>query len=169
MSHSANPIGPVATIAQRVKELRGRRGWTAAQLGKALDKHGIRWDRFTVANLENGKRQNVTVQELFALALALDVSPTSLIVPLDDRPYQVTPTRTEHSDMVRAWVRGEEPLPGTDERTYRAEVSLADMRKAHTTTLEEQAALVARMKGIPLSDAFREIADRLDQEGGGRG
>lgn len=169
MSHSANPIGPVATIAQRVKELRGRRGWTAAQLGKALDKHGIRWDRFTVANLENGKRQNVTVQELFALALALDVSPTSLVVPLDDRPYQITPTRTEHADMARAWVRGEEPLPGTDERTYRAEVSLADMRKAYTTTLDEQAHLIARMKGISVSDAYREIADRLEQDGGIRG
>ena len=89
----------------------------------------LRWDRFAVSSLEKGKRQNVTVQELFALALTLDVAPTNLLVPLDDRPYQVTPTRTEKADLVRSWVRGEEPLPGTDERTYRAEKSLADMRK----------------------------------------
>lgn len=169
MSRSESAVGPVATIAQRVKELRGRRGWTAAHLGTVLGKHGISWDRFTVANLESGKRQNVTVQELFALALALDVSPTNLLVPLDDRAYQLTPTRTESADLVRAWVRGEEPLPGTDERTYRAEVSLADMRKAHTTTLDEQAQLLASVKGLSLSDAFREIADRLEQDGGGRG
>lgn len=169
MSRSEIPVGPVATIAQRVKELRGRRGWTAAHLGKVLGKHGVSWDRFTVANLESGKRQNVTVQELFALALALDVAPTNLLVPLDDRPYQVTPVRTESADMVRAWVRGEEPLPGADERTYRAEKSLADMRKEYSTTLEEQAAIVARAKGISLSDGFREIADRLDRDGGGRG
>jgi transcriptional regulator with XRE-family HTH domain len=169
MSRSETPVGPVATIAQRVKELRGRRGWTAAHLGKELGRHGISWDRFTVANLESGKRQNVTVQELYALALALDVSPTNLLVPLDDRPYQITPTRAENADMVRAWVRGEEPLPGSDERTYRAEVSLADMRKAHTGTLDEQAQLLARVKGLSLSDAYREIADRLEQEGGGRG
>lgn len=169
MSPRESAAGPVATIAQRVKELRGRRGWTAAQLGKALEKHDIRWDRFTVANLENGKRQNVTVQELFALALVLDVSPTNLIVPLDDRMYEVTPTRAESADMVRSWVRGEEPLPGTDERTYRAEVSLSDMRRAHAATLDDQAQTLVRMKGISLSDAYRQIADRLDQDGGGRG
>lgn len=169
MSHSESPVGPVVTIAQRVKELRGRRGWTAAQLGAALSKHGIRWDRFTVANLESGKRQNVTVQELFALSLALDVAPTNLLVPLDDRAYQITPNRAESADSVRAWVRGDDPLPGTDERTYRAEKSLADMRREYSTTLEEQAALVARTKGVNLSDAFREIADRLDEEGGARG
>lgn len=164
MSPSEKTVGPVATIARRVKELRGRRGWTAAQLGESLGKHGVRWDRFAVASLENGKRQNVTVQELFALSLALDVSPTNLVVPLDDRPYQLTPNRVEGADTVRAWLRGEEPLPGTDERTYRAERSLADLRAEHTTTLEEQASLIARMKRISLSDAFREIADRLDED-----
>lgn len=169
MPPNPSPATPVATIAQRVKELRGRRGWSAADLGKAASKYGISWDRFAVSNLENGKRQNVTVQELFALALALDVAPTNLLVPLDDRPYQVTPVRAESADMVRAWVRGEEPLPGADERTYRAERSLADMRKEYSTTLEEQAALIAHTKGKPLSYGLREMADRLDRDGGGRG
>lgn len=124
-----DPVTPVASIAQRVKELRGRRGWTAAQLGKELARHGLRWDRFAVANLESGKRQNVTVNELFALARALDVAPTNLLVPLDDRPYQVTEDRVENADTVRAWVRGEAPLSGADERTFFAEVSAHDMRK----------------------------------------
>jgi transcriptional regulator with XRE-family HTH domain len=169
MSRSETPVGPVATIAQRIKELRGRRGWSAAQLGEALQKRGARWDRFTVASLENGKRQNITVQELFALALVLDVAPVNLLVPLDDRPYQVAPTRTESADTVRAWVRGEQPLPGTDERTFRAEVSLADMRKEYSATLEDQAAVIARVKRISRADAYREIADRLDQDGKARG
>lgn len=151
----------MATIAQRVKQLRGRRGWTAAQLGEAASKHGIRWDRFTVASLETGKRQNVTVQELFALALALDVAPVNLLVPLDDSPYQVTPRRSEGADAVRAWVRGESPLPGTDERTYRAEVSLADLRREHTTTLEQQAAIVARYEGITFDAALQKVVGRL--------
>lgn len=169
MSHSEDPVGPVATIAQRVKELRGRRGWSAAQLGEALHKHGVRWDRFAVASLENGKRQNVTVQELYALSIALNVAPVNMLVPLDDRPCRVTPTRTEPANAVRAWIRGQQPLPGTDERTFRTEVSLADLKAEHTTTLEEHAHLVARMERIPLSDAFRRIADQLDQDGGARG
>lgn len=125
----AEPVNPVDTIRVRVKQLRARRGWTAAELGAALTEHGPKWDRFTVANLENGKRQNVTVNELLALALVLDVAPTNLLVPLDDRPCQVTSKRTEDADTVRAWVRGEQPLPGTDERMYFAEVSAQDMRK----------------------------------------
>lgn len=119
----------VGTIAQRVRQLRGRRAWTAEELGNRLKRAGVPWDRFTVANLENGKRQNVTVQELFALALVLDVAPVNLLVPLDDRPCQITATRAEDADTVRAWVRGEEPLPGTDERTFLAEVSLHDLRR----------------------------------------
>lgn len=120
---------PVGTIARRVRELRARRGWTAAEPGEELHtRHGLKWDRFTVTKLENGHRQNVTVTELLALASALDVAPVNLLVPLDDSPYQVTPTRTESADTVRAWVRGEDPLPGTDGRTYHAEVSAHDMR-----------------------------------------
>lgn len=120
---------PLQTIARRVKELRGARGWNAAQLGEAVSKHGLRWDRFTVASLENGKRQNVTVHELFALALTLDVAPINLLVPLDDEPYQITQTRTEDASTVRAWVRGEAALPGMDERTFLAEAPLCDLRR----------------------------------------
>lgn len=162
---------PVTTVADRVREVRMRHRLTAQDLAERLQGLGLPWERTTVVKLENKRRQTLTVTELMALAVALDVAPVNLLVPLDDRPYQVTPNRTESSDAVRAWVRGEQPLPGTDERTYRTEVSLTDMHRAHTTTLEEQAALIARAKGISLSDGFREIADRLDadgRKGGGR-
>lgn len=114
---------PVPTIAQRVKALRQRKGWSAEELGNALKAKGVKWDRFTVANLENGKRQNVTVVELLALALVLDVAPVNLLVPLDSEPYQVTPDGTEaqNSADVWLWMRGQCPLPGTSkagERIY---------------------------------------------------
>ncbi|MFJ4012226.1 helix-turn-helix transcriptional regulator [Streptomyces sp. NPDC090026] len=121
-------VGPVPTIAQRVKELRRRKGWSADELGKALQREGVKWDRFTVANLENGKRQNVTVVELLALAKLLDVAVVHLLVPVADAPYLVTPETVEGSDTVRAWVRGQQPLPGMDERIFLTEVSVADMR-----------------------------------------
>lgn len=123
--------GPVAVIAKRVKELRGRRGWTAADVGQRLQNEGVRWDRFTVANLESGKRQNVTVVELLALAKVLDVAVVNLLVPVNDAPFQVTPDRVEDADTVRAWVRGQKPLPGMDERTFFTEVSIADMRVSY--------------------------------------
>jgi transcriptional regulator with XRE-family HTH domain len=61
-----------------MRTIRKARGWTAAQLGDALTKRGIRWDRFTVASLENGKRQSISVKELFVLAQVLGIDPWTL-------------------------------------------------------------------------------------------
>jgi transcriptional regulator with XRE-family HTH domain len=109
--------------ARRVRELRRRRGLTAAQLAERLREVGLDWDRNVVANLETGRRASLDVSELLALALVLDVAPVHLLVPLDDdRPYQITPTRIEQSGPVRDWVRGAEPLDGTDARAYWSEV-----------------------------------------------
>jgi transcriptional regulator with XRE-family HTH domain len=143
----AELVTPVITIAQRVKELRGRRGWTAADLGTALHKHGVQWDRFTVASLENGKRQNVTVKELLALALALDVAPVNLLVPLDNRAYLLPGNRTEDSDDVRAWFRGKVPLPGVDERTFLAEASVRDLWEQRHGKEPESLAFTAARHG----------------------
>lgn len=133
-------VSPVGTIARRVKELRGRRGWTAADLGDKLKDRGINWDRFTVANLESGKRQNVNVVELLALADALDVAPVNLLVPGDDSLYQVTPSAAYDADRVRSWFRGDEPLPDTDERIFFTEVSIYDLRQQRRRRRAETAA-----------------------------
>lgn len=125
-------VGPVPAIAQRVKALRRRKGWSAEELGKALKAESVKWDRFTVANLESGKRQNVTVVELLALAKVLDVAVVHLLVPVNDEPYQVTPEYAESADAVREWVRGNKPLPGTDteaQRTFYSEVAMADIKR----------------------------------------
>jgi transcriptional regulator with XRE-family HTH domain len=130
MSHTQAAQDPTATIAKRVKELRVRHGWSATQLGKQLEQHGIPWDRFTVASLENGKRQNVTVTEWLALARVLDVAPIHLLfepeVPGTEQseagaPYQVTPTETVRKEDARAWVRGMDSLTGTDLRIFYSE------------------------------------------------
>lgn len=135
-------VTPVSAIARRVKELRNRHGWTAADLGERLATRGVKWDRFTVANLESGKRQNVNVVELLALADALATAPVNLLVPITDEPYQVTAgerERIENADAVREWVRGNKPLPGTDteaQRTFYAEVAMADIkRRGHIVPL----------------------------------
>ncbi|WP_108986970.1 helix-turn-helix domain-containing protein [Streptomyces coelicoflavus] len=121
-------VGPIDTIRARTKQLRGHRGWTAAELGARLKPYGLRWDRSIVANFEAGRRRTVSVNELLALALVFDVAPVNLLVPVNDAPYQVAANRVEDADTVRAWVRGQKPLPGVDERTFFGEVSIADMR-----------------------------------------
>lgn len=126
-SDEAEPLQPVPAIARRVKEIRLRRGLTAKELGERLTAQGIPWDRFTVAGLENGKRQNVTVDELLALSKVLNASPVNLLVPPERRPaeeedpYRVTPKSTHGRWEVRQWVRGVQPLPGADAAEFHAE------------------------------------------------
>jgi hypothetical protein len=101
-----------------------------------LKAQGLAWDRTTVVKLENGKRQNVTVVELLALAVVLQVAPVHLLVPPLPSPewgaggnepndagaYQVTPSRTEPMYLVRRFIRGETPLPTMDERAFYSEI-----------------------------------------------
>lgn len=129
MDLSDRAIGPVQTVAFRVGELRKRKGLTAAEVGQRMQAEGFKWDRFTVSNLEKGKRQNVSLTEWLGLAQILDVSPLHLLVPLEDVEYKVTPETVAPAARVRSWVRGVEPLPGADQRIFYTEVPLNEVRR----------------------------------------
>lgn len=129
MEHTESPADPVDAIRKRVKELRGKRGWNAEELGQRLEAAGIPWNRSIVANFESGRRRPLTVVEWLALARVLDVAPLNLLVPLVDGNYLVTPEESAPNSDVRAWVRGQRPLNGTDEHAFFTEVSLDDLRQ----------------------------------------
>lgn len=114
-----------ALIAQRVRELRTGRGWSAERLAEEMTQRaGVDWQRMVVVKLETGRRQELSVRELLALAYVFDVAPVHLLIPTDDDsdPYPVTPKVTVRRGPARAWIRGLRPLPSTDERRYFAEV-----------------------------------------------
>ncbi len=102
-------------VGERVKQIRQRRGWTAAQLAERCKAIGA--PEITVAviaNIETGRkdkagrrRREVTVDELFALAYALQVSPVLLMVPLDGAD-QLAVTPEVDMDVLTAvgWVAG---------------------------------------------------------------
>lgn len=134
--------GPVEAITRRVREARNRKGMTAQELADKLKARGVPWDRGTVTKLETGRRQNVTVTEWLALARVLDVSPLHLLVPPEEVGYRVTPNEPVAAGRVRSWIRGEEPLPGTDQRIFRSEVPLDELPAASVQgrmTVEGQA------------------------------
>ncbi len=60
-------------IGLRIVELRGKKGWSQADLARACGK-----DRQAIEKLENG-RVNPTLYTLFELAKALEVSLNTLI------------------------------------------------------------------------------------------
>ncbi|MET9128613.1 helix-turn-helix domain-containing protein [Streptomyces antibioticus] len=118
---------PTSVVRGKVKELRRRKGLTAAELGERLAELGVPWNRGIVTNFELGRRPAVSVQELLALAHVFDVAPASLLVPLDSEPYRITPEGTDPVNSADAWlwITGHRPLPGalkSAERLYFAEV-----------------------------------------------
>lgn len=109
-----NATRPVEAIAKQVKDRRKARGWSAERLADEMKAIGIPWQRMTVANLENGRRPVVGIDELLALAVVLNVNPILLLVPLDladDEPYDVSPVgHTTTAGRVREWVSGQDLL-----------------------------------------------------------
>ena len=118
----------------RVKQLRRARGWTGAELGKRMEDVGIPWDRAIVANVENGRRRSFTVAELLALAVVFDVAPVHFLIAPDAERYSITPKREYEAGRVRAWVRGEAPLPGTNLRTFRTEVPMEELERGRSAS-----------------------------------
>ncbi|MEU9581074.1 helix-turn-helix domain-containing protein [Streptomyces chilikensis] len=130
--------GPIEAITRRVREARNRKGMTAQELADRLKESGVPWDRGTVTKLETGRRQNVSVVELLALARALDVAPIHLLVPLEDGgTYMATPNEPVKTARARYWIRGLVPLGRTDVRVFRTEVPSSELeawdeeRQAH--------------------------------------
>lgn len=73
--------GPTArTVADNVKKFRDRRGLTIYELAGALKKAGRPITPSAIAKIEKKQRQ-VTVDDLMALAVALDVNPVMLLLP----------------------------------------------------------------------------------------
>ena len=111
MEHSAAPTDPLQTVRKRMKDVRRRRGMTAQQLAAAMTDLGVKWDRATVAKLETGYRQSISLDEWLTLAYVLNVAPVHLLVPLeDDVAYSISPEITDTSQRVRAWVAGHSPF-----------------------------------------------------------
>ncbi|MCZ0979400.1 helix-turn-helix transcriptional regulator [Streptomyces diastatochromogenes] len=130
---------PTEAVAHRVREVRTRRGLTAQQLAEKLAEQGVPWERSTVAKLENGNRQNITLTEWLTLAAVLEVAPVHLLVPPfpsplwnrpagerndpnDEADFQVTPRQTAPMHRVRRFLRGEGPLSGMDDRAFFSEI-----------------------------------------------
>jgi transcriptional regulator with XRE-family HTH domain len=125
----ANSQTPSDVVAARVKQVRKRRVLTVADLAARCAELGA--PQLTAQALYKlearrpGKLRPrpVTVDELLALALALNVAPVHLLVPPDDSdaPYQITETVTVTSRFVaRGWIRGVAPLSG-DRREFDTE------------------------------------------------
>ena len=104
-----------AVIAGRVVALRQARGASQQDLADRLTEIGYpKLHRTALSKLEKCA-QRITVEDLLALAVALDVAPVVLLTPQEGEALDVVPTITplEAAD-ANPWLKGWEPIPGSD-------------------------------------------------------
>lgn len=132
------------TIAREVRRLRLERGMSAQRLSDACTELGAPIPRTVLSNLENGRRGNVTVAELFVLAKALSVPPATLVFPVGlEASVEVLPGTEVSSEAAVDWVAGRFLLPGDAANINDPNVSLHRYRRFSMMLkkLEEQVAI----------------------------
>lgn len=116
-------------IAARVRALRQAQRLSGAALAERLNAYGIDWNRTTVAKLETGRRESLTVAELLALALVLGVPPVLLIAdPRSDALIPVAEGVTSNPWRALWWLTGWTTL-GPEEGTPTQPDAAALVRK----------------------------------------
>lgn len=108
--------GPTAsTVSANVKRLRDRRNLTLRGLARKLSDVGRPLNHSSVDQIEKGTRR-VDVDDLMALAAALEVSPITLLMPAETEPSTIVDA-TGVGDNVSAellwdWLNASKPLRG---------------------------------------------------------
>jgi transcriptional regulator with XRE-family HTH domain len=180
MTEKPRPETPSDVVARRVREVRRRRGWSAARLAEQCARVGApHLTESVIANIESGRpdeqgrrRREVSVDEVIALALALEIAPVVLLVRFDNgKPYQVTPARVELSQRVRTWVRGLVPLDGMDRQNFYNELPFEDGPLNDLLRGDDVQGQLAVLKEATraLREAAETVKRQRDQEGNADG
>ena len=129
------PKGLVATIAAEVTRQRKKRGLSAQKLADRTAELGHAVPRSVLANLENGRRETVSVAELFVLAEALGVPPLWLVFPVGHvAEVEVLPNREITPLNALRWAGGEPDKLGTrraEPRPYEDELRTIRRHEMH--------------------------------------
>lgn len=151
----------MGSIGERARRLRRLKGWTAAELGERMASLGVPWDRSIVANLENGRRKSVSVNEWLALARALDVAPLTLLLPLGEADQiELFPGLPIHPDLARQWIVGEEQA--VNERGFTVGDSAFWSR--HTEPLRLYSRLPVAQEAVRGAKSALRIAESVGRE-----
>jgi len=174
-------------IASQVRYWREQRGLTAQQLADRVDQLGYRMPRSILANLENNRRENITVAELLILAAALDVPPVLLIAPVGrESTLEVLPRTPATPWRARGWIHGAIELryQGSSAPLWQQSRRAITLYDVHRLLVREHQQIALRIKRLadqehldvgdmapddlrlsrgPLADFVDELAYSLDR------
>jgi transcriptional regulator with XRE-family HTH domain len=110
-------------IGQRIAEYRRRARITADQLAARTKQLGYEVTRSSIANIESGRRDVVTVQQITVIAMALDTSPVLLLFDPTQPETQLLPDDTVSGIEASEWWSGNlryvHGIPGADQQPNR--------------------------------------------------
>jgi len=162
-------------VGKRVAYYRNRADLTAVMLSARCAELGLPLDRGTIAKLETGHRNSVTVDEVYVLAAALDVPPVQLLFGVGtEEGAEILPGQHVPAFRAAQWVSGEGPLPGPfdagvvtvtdvhDDTPARPLVlyRLADEAFTDEMRAESRARAADRSGHADRADGWREAAER---------
>lgn len=153
-------IGPTGkTVAENLARLRKTRGLSTRQLSAELERRGRSLSPSGITRMEKADR-HVTTDELVALAAALGVNPSALLLPLKDGPaesIEITGIGTVGASEAWDWADGQRPLgvaPGDADVLLDFDLYARPPRhRLHKTPVremnEDERAEVRRWLGVP--------------------
>lgn len=95
-------------VAAQLRRYRAERGISAQRLSDRCAELGFPIPRPVLSNLENGRRESVTLAELLVLAAALEIPPVELIIPIGhEKQVEILPDTVVPTWTAARWVRGD--------------------------------------------------------------
>ncbi len=162
MSQGKRALFVNEVFAYRLRDARLSKQWTQQDLADAMKGRGHPINRATIAKIEAGARgvggghgrepiklgetppRPVSLEEAIAFAVALDVPPPSLFLPISrEDDVHLAPEVCVDVEAAHAWVRGERPLDPDDGQFYRFQTfarraTLADLETLGIRIVQEQ-------------------------------
>ncbi|MFC7483383.1 helix-turn-helix domain-containing protein [Luedemannella flava] len=142
-----------SSIATAIRYWRDQRGMTAKDVEAATWRLGHRVPKSVIVNLENRRRESISVAELLIVAAALEVPPILLLAPLGrSESVEVLPDIGATPWQVRGWVHGAfvPPYEGLSYERWRYAQIILGLHDVHRALVkrymnaEERLRLIAR-------------------------
>ncbi|MEU5847414.1 helix-turn-helix transcriptional regulator [Saccharopolyspora shandongensis] len=149
----------VHTVSSEIRRHRQRRGLSTQGLADACEQLGYPIKRQVLANLENGRREAISVPELLVLGKALGVPPALLVFPVGEAlSCEPLPGQSRPLWDVLRWFGGFEPYPANPDpgtrSSFEADRSLDEWE-------EGARALVAYAREDRLIETWRRDHDKI--------